>query len=77
MAFFILLWDDETVQHIAEHGVTQAEFAEVVEFPDTTGFSRSSGRPFAIGTTSTGRTLFCAYEKVDEIYLRPVTAYEI
>jgi len=27
--------------------------------------------------TLTGKMLFCAYEKVDEMYLRPVTAYEI
>jgi len=30
MPFCILHWTEESLQHIAEHGVTQDEFTEVV-----------------------------------------------
>ena len=37
MAFFFFHWDDEIIEHLAQHGVTQDEFAEVVQNPDERG----------------------------------------
>ena len=60
--FLHLIWDLDddpqgNVQHIAEHGITKAEVVEVLAQPETREESRSSGRPVAIGATSTGRTI--------------------
>lgn len=71
------LWTDERVEHMAEHDVTQEEFEEVVTNPDRIVKSRSSGDPAAIGWTSTGRLLFCVFREIDELFVEPVTAYEI
>ncbi len=77
MAFFFFHWDDEIIEHLAQHGVTREEFAEVVQNPDERGTSRSTGRPTATGCTSTGKTLFCVYDKIDADIVLPVTAYEV
>lgn len=77
MAFFFFHWDDEIIEHLAQHGVTREEFAEVVQSPDERGTSRSTGRPTATGVTSTSKTLFCVYEMIDADTVLPVRAYEV
>ena len=77
MPWYLFLWDPETEDHLAEHGVTPDEFEEVVCDPDSTGESHSTGRPIAFGYTSTGKYLACLYEQVDPGTILPVTAYEV
>ena len=82
MPFLHVIWDLDddpqgNVQHIAEHGITKAEVVEVLDRPDAREVSRSSGRPVAIGTTSTGRTLLVVYDEIDEDRVYPVTAYDL
>ena len=77
-----LIWDldddpEGNVRHIAEHGITKAEVAEVLAQPETCEESRSSGRPVAIGATSTGRTILVVYDEIDEYTVYPVTAYDL
>ena len=79
MPFLHVIWDLDddpqgNVQHIAEHGITKAEVVEVLDRPDAHEVSRSSGRPVAIGTTSTGRTLLVVYDEIEEDRVYPVTA---
>jgi hypothetical protein len=76
MPYFEFLWTDEIVDHLAEHGVTQQEFEQVVSNPDRVGLSRSTGRPCCWGETADGRRLFCVYEHLDDLTLIPVTAYD-
>ncbi len=45
MAYYEFYWTDETVEHLAEHGVTVEDFQDVVSEPEEVGESRSSGRP--------------------------------
>ena len=82
MSFLHVIWDLDddpqgNVQHIAEHGISKAEIVEVVGRPETREESRSSSRPVAIGTTSTGRTILVVYEEIDEDTIYPVTAYDL
>ncbi|MCO6456275.1 MAG: BrnT family toxin [Pirellulaceae bacterium] len=82
MPFLYVIWDLDddpqgNVQHIAEHGITKAEVVEVLDRPSAREVSRSSGRPVAIGTTRTGRTLLVVYDEIDEDRVYPVTAYEL
>ena len=79
MAGITVYWDpdeeaDGNVQHIAQHGVTKVE---VLENPQDTDTSHSSGWPVAFGHTSTGKYLLVAYDEIgpDEFY--PITAYEV
>jgi hypothetical protein len=76
MAYFEFFWTDEALDHLAQHGVTPEEFEQVVRQPDRRDVSRSTGLPCCWGTTESGRYLFCVYEKIDELTLLPVTAYE-
>lgn len=80
--FLHLIWDLDddpqgNVQHIAEHGITKAEVLEVLAQSETREESRSSGRPVAIGATSTGRTILVVYDQIDEDTVYPVTAYDL
>ena len=77
MPFYFFTWSDEIERHIALHGVTPDEFAEVVCDPEDVGQSRSSDRIIAFGETSTGKYLACVYELHDNATVLPVTAYEV
>ncbi len=77
MPYFEFVWTDEIVQHLAEHGVNQQEFEQVVSNPDRVGLSRSTGRPCCWGETMEGRPLFCVYEYLDDMTIIPVTAYRV
>jgi hypothetical protein len=78
-----IIWDLEdephgNVQHLAEHGVTQEEFEEVlVNHHHEATTSRSSGETITFGSTSTGKYLAIVYEEVeaDPLTVRPLTAY--
>lgn len=52
MAFYIYLWTDEIIEHIAEHGLSPDDFETIVSEPVRRGISRS---PIAWGYTADGR----------------------
>jgi uncharacterized DUF497 family protein len=78
-----IIWDldDEVggnVQHIAEHGLTKEEVEDVLLDEDIIlARSRSSGQPLAIGYTATGRRIAVVFEEIDQMTVRPITAYEV
>jgi hypothetical protein len=76
MPYYDFVWTDETIDHLAEHGVSREEFEWIVSHPDEVGESRSTGRPCCWGETEDGRYFFCVFEKIDEYTILPVTAYE-
>lgn len=79
MPWFDFFWvpgRDGNIEHIAEHGVTQDEFEEVVQHPDRIETSRSSGLPMAFGYARTGRYLAVVYEEIDKTTVYPITAYD-
>lgn len=82
MAFLSILWDldddpNGNVQHCADHDLTKAEVDEVLQSPDDTDVSHSSGRPVAFGETSTGRYIMVVYTIIDVDTARPVTAFDV
>ena len=76
MPFYLFLWTNETIAHVAENGVSQDEFEEVVCNPGQLDVSRSTGRPIAIGLTQRGRLLVCVYDNIDADTILPITAFE-
>ncbi|QDT38480.1 hypothetical protein [Stratiformator vulcanicus] len=79
MPWYEFVWNDEIVNHLAEHGVTQDEFEDVLTNgdPDMAAQSRSSDRLIQFGETAEGRRLACVYEMIDDITVLPTTAYDI
>ena len=77
MPMFFFIWSSTTVEHLAEHDVSPDEFEFVVQNPESTGVSRSTGRPFAVAVTDEGRELLCVYEQIDAMTIEPITAYEL
>ncbi len=77
MSYFDIIWTDEAIDHIAQHGISQDNFEEVVCHPQSKGLSKSSGVPAAWRYTSDGRYLIVVYEEVDEVTIIPITAYEV
>ncbi len=77
MPYFEFLWTDETVEHLAEHGISQNDFEHVVCEPQSKGVSRSSGLPAAWGYTDDGRYIMAVYEQLEDITILPVTAYQV
>ncbi len=65
------------VQHIAEHGITKDEVADVLVAPIDEDISRSSGRPIAFGLTNSGRHIAVVYEDIDDVTVYPITAFEL
>lgn len=70
------LWTEETIEHLAEHGVSPDDFEFVVSHPSSRGLSRSTGLPVAWGHTRDGRYIIAVYEQIDGMTVLPVTAYE-
>jgi len=80
VAYFEIIWDDEpggNVEHIAEHDLTPADVEEVIFNPVDHDVSRSSGLPIVFGFTPSGRYILVVYEKISEVMLCPVTAYDV
>ena len=77
MARLCFIWTDEIIAHLAEHGISQDDFEEVVCHPASKGLSRSTGLPVVWGHTRDGRYIMAVYEQVDRLTVLPVTAYEV
>ena len=77
MAYVHFIWTDEIVDHLAEHGISQDDFEQVVCHPVGKGLSRSTGLPVAWGYTADGRYIMAVYEQIDRLTVLPVTAYEV
>jgi hypothetical protein len=75
--YYFFIWNDEIIGHIAEHGLTQDEYEEIVCNPNDVDISQSSGRFVAFGETSSGKYLACIYEFLGDDTVLPITAYEI
>jgi hypothetical protein len=74
---FVFIWNNEIIQHLAEHGVSQDDFESVVSNPLSRGLSRSTGLPVAWGHTRDHRYIMTVYEQIDPLTILPVTAYEV
>ncbi len=80
MAYLEIIWDDEpggNVEHIAEHGLSPDDVEEVLFSPVDHDTSRSSGLPIAFGFTPDGRYILVVYEKISDVMVYPVTAYDV
>lgn len=76
MPWFDFFWTAEIVEHLGLHGVSPAEFEDIVEHARSVSVSRTSERYVARGTTSAGRWLVCVFEMIDDCTVLPVTAFE-
>lgn len=77
MPYYGFVWTTEIIDHLGEHGVSQEDFEHVVSSPEVISVSRSTGRPCCWGEASDGRCIFCVFEKINDITIVPITAYEI
>ncbi len=80
MAKAEFLWDDENVQHIADHGLTPEEVEPVVQNPrNVVTFSKSSGRSSTFGMTKTAKYIIVVWEQHKDRpwTVRVTTAYEV
>jgi uncharacterized DUF497 family protein len=78
--WFDIIWDFEpggNVEHVAQHGVSTADVEFVLCDPESTGVSRSSGRPVAFGHIPDGRQICVVFEWVDAVIVLPVSAFEV
>jgi uncharacterized DUF497 family protein len=69
-------WDAEAGAYLQQHGVSRADFEEVLRNPIGEDSSDSSGRPIRFGY-SKGRKLAVVYEIMDGITVLPITTYEV
>lgn len=75
MPWFDIVCSDEADEKIAAHGVSEDEVEYVLVYGEH-GSSRSSGRPLAMGRTRAGREIIVIYDRLDDITVMPITAYE-
>jgi len=71
------MWDDDALDHIAQHGITPEDFSDVMADPDYETRTWRTHRRAAVGTTRDGRTIMCIYEQIDDLHVQPVTAFEL
>ena len=75
-----IIWDPSpggNVEHVEEHDLTTDDVDHVLLNYESTGTSRSSGRPCVYGHVPDGRYIVVIYEGVDEDTVVPFTAYEV
>jgi hypothetical protein len=77
MPYYTFIWTDVAQSKVEANGVTLDDFEDVVCHPLSPATSRSTGRPMAFGWNSEGKMIACVYEKVDELQILPITAYEV
>ncbi len=66
------------VDHIAQHGLTPADFEFVFQNYEAETVSESSGRPMRFGRTVDGRLIAVVFEWIEsEMTVYPVTAFEV
>jgi uncharacterized DUF497 family protein len=71
------IWTEENEKHLADHGVSKQDAEFVINHPTEADISRSSGRPIAFGYVPDGRFVAVVYEEIDEMFVYPITAYEV
>ncbi len=81
MPFDSIIWDldddpDGNVQHLCRVRRHEGRGEDFQNATDA-DVSRSSGRPFVFGDTSTGRHLMVVYDEIDADTVYPVTAYDV
>jgi uncharacterized DUF497 family protein len=68
--------DEGNIEHIARHGLTPEDVEHAFRNAITIdSVSKTSGLPMAVGPTPTGRIIRIAYARIDENYIRIITAY--
>ena len=75
-----LLWPDERVDHIGQHGVSPEEFEEVCFGASLVLRTRATGRNpvyYILGETDAGRALFCVVIEFPDGRGYPVTARDM
>jgi hypothetical protein len=75
-----IIWDPSpgaNVEHVEEHDLTTDDVDHVLQNHESTGTSRSSGRPCVYGHVPDGRYIVVIYEEVDDDTVVPFTAYEV
>ena len=80
MPYYEIIWDEGpggNVEHIAEHDLTPTDVEEVIFNPLDRDVSRSSGLPILYGFTPDGRYILVVYEKISDVMVYPVTAYDV
>ncbi len=78
MPDYEFLWNDELIEHLAEHDLSPEDFEDVVSHPEAVDISESSGSDCCFGETADGRFVFCAYDVADDgMTVIPRTAYEV
>jgi uncharacterized DUF497 family protein len=81
MPWLHVIWDsvspDGNLAHIEAHGLTADDVERVLWEPDGTDMSRSTGWPVAFGHINDGRLICVVYQRIDDITVMPVTAFEV
>jgi hypothetical protein len=75
-----IIWDPTpggNVEHVESHDLTTDEVDHVLGNFESTGISRTSGRPCVFGHVLDGRFIVVVYEEIDSDTVLPVTAYEV
>ena len=77
MPWIEVFWTPETIEHLAEHGISVDDAEHVLRTASVTDTSRTSGRPIKIGRALDGRRIAVVYERVDKVTVHPITAFEM
>ena len=80
MTWTYVLWDPTpggNVEHVEQHDLTTDDVDYVLENYESTGVSRSTGRPCVFGHTPDDRYIVVIFEEVNDDTVLPVTAYEV
>ncbi len=78
MPVYHYVWTDENTDHIRQHGISEAEFEHAVDrAPKKAEVTQPNGRIRIEGRTVDGRRVRCIFERIDELWVYPITAHEV
>lgn len=77
MPFHEIFWTPDSIQHVADNGLTTADVEHAVRYAIRATHSRRSGLPACVGPDCTGEMTFVVYDEVDAVQIVIVTAYRM
>jgi hypothetical protein len=77
MPYFHFVWSPQIEEHLDDNRVSRDDFEYVVLNSSKLRRSRSSGHHRVTGIGPDGRRLCCIFEIHDDLYVIPVTAFQI
>lgn len=72
-----IFWTSDSIQHVADNGLSPADVEHAVRYAVRATRSRRSGLPAYVGPDCGGEMVFVVYDEIDAVQIVVVTAFRM